>query len=112
MALEDMTARRVDEVFSVLCDSVAFPIRVESAVQGCGRTRMMIEAGRPGWPMRSVARAVTRVSPSEKAISAPMPSWGQNWVRVWLLTKEASCDALRVQASLDVVRTSKRQARS
>jgi hypothetical protein len=72
----------------------------------------MIEAGKPGWPMASVTRAVTRVSPSGNASSEPIPSCGQNWTRVAALTKAASCEALRVHASPVVVRASNRQARS
>ena len=72
----------------------------------------MIEAGGPGWPMTSVMRAVTRVSPTGNAISEPTPTAGQNCTRVVATTKLGSCWLLSVQASPDVVRALNRHERS
>jgi hypothetical protein len=60
----------------------------------------------------SVTRTVTRVSPAGNAISAPMPTCGQNWTRVEEITNAASWEALRVHASVELERASNRQARS
>lgn len=72
----------------------------------------MIDLAGPGAPMTSVTRAVTRVSPSGKAISEPTPTAGQNCTRVVDTTKLGSCWLLRVQASPVVARALNRQLRS
>jgi len=60
---------------------------------------MIIDAAGPGAPSTSSTRAVMRVSPGGKAISAPTPVVVQYCAREVEKMNVASCEALRVQAS-------------
>ncbi len=72
----------------------------------------MIDFDGPGWPMTSVTRTSTRVSPTAKAISEPTPIAGQNCTRVVETVNDGSCWLLRVQASPVDTRALNRHARS